>query len=54
MRSFAEKDANVANDNYFADFMRAIKKHTQDIDNNYEEIMKRKMKALIEKNGNTR
>ena len=43
-----EKPEQFENDMYFNDFLKAIKRHSSEYDNNYEEVMKRKMKKLID------
>ena len=45
-----EHPVEFDNDTYFDDFLKAIKRHSSKYDNNYEDIMKRKMKKLIEEN----
>ena len=40
-------DKNRIEDKYFDDFVNAVKFHSNDIDNHFEDIMKRKMQKLI-------
>jgi hypothetical protein len=36
-----------AEDIYWQDFLNALKRHSSKYDNNFEEVMKRKMKKLV-------
>jgi hypothetical protein len=44
----ASNPALFEGDYYWQDFLRAIKKHSVKYDNNFEEVMKRKMKKLVD------
>ena len=49
-KSFMEKNKEAAKDIYFQEFVKALKKHTEPVDNEYrDELLKRLDKRIKEK-----